>query len=476
MYLVYDAENKRMAVEKHLVGELEFYQKLSELEHPYLPKIYKAYFRDGETHILEEYIEGGSIITINADERQISKWFLELCDVLSFLHSKGIIHRDIKPSNILLGKDGHIRLIDFDAAREEKESADSDTRPLGTRGYAPPEQYGFSQTDVRADIYSLGVTLKELLGEKADKTIYRRIIKKCTEFTPKKRFTNVNALKKAWKTRQFRSLLPYILCTVLLIAVIFVYIWYQSNKAAITKARYPDEDLLFYATQGDYIIAKAEDLRQSGQQVTLDVDINEDGHIEQLQLYADINGTILADLTTGQPVTVDGVYGGAEFINYLEMDLPLPYFLSPEDWEYQIEQEDSWKTRKISDDTYIQISCLDLDPYSKNGKELLISIGNMDTYLVTGVYAYDETNPSIADYRGFMWGSTNMKQETAGSIAAELLINPYGGFNTYVYTNGKISGEFNTVDFEKYHEALNGELSLKEWHNEFSSREAIKGR
>lgn len=234
VYLVYDIENKRMAVEKHLLGELEFYKKLSQLNHPYLPKIYNVHFCNGETRILEEYIEGTSIVTIKANEKQISLWFLELCDVLSFLHSKSFIHRDIKPSNILLGKDGHIRLIDFDAAKEEKESCDRDTRPLGTRGYAPPEQYGFSQTDIRADIYSLGVTLKELLGEKADKATYIKIIRKCTEFTPNKRFTDVNALKKAWKIRHFRRLLPSILYTVVIIALISIFIR-VSTKQRVTR-------------------------------------------------------------------------------------------------------------------------------------------------------------------------------------------------------------------------------------------------
>ena len=92
----------------------------------------------------------------------------ELCEVLVFLHGYGIIHRDIKPSNLLLAPDGHIRLIDFDAAREGKPSADNDTRLLGTRGYAPPEQYGFAQTDSRADIYAAGVTMKQLLGKQAE--------------------------------------------------------------------------------------------------------------------------------------------------------------------------------------------------------------------------------------------------------------------------------------------------------------------
>ena len=58
-----------------------------------------------------------------------------------------------------------MRLIDFDASRSIKEGAGEDTKLLGTKGYAPPEQFGYGQTDARSDLYSLGVTLQELLGD-----------------------------------------------------------------------------------------------------------------------------------------------------------------------------------------------------------------------------------------------------------------------------------------------------------------------
>lgn len=127
----------------------------------------------------------------------------ELCTVLEFLHAKDIIHRHIKPSNILHAKDGHIRLIDFDAARMPKEDLEQDTRLLGTRGYAPPEQYGFAQTDARADIYSLGVTFEQLLGDKAHKPRYRRMIRKCTNLDPDKRYQSARQVKRALSFRRY---------------------------------------------------------------------------------------------------------------------------------------------------------------------------------------------------------------------------------------------------------------------------------
>lgn len=152
---------------------------------------------DESTTVIEEYIEGEIPDAGEMSDRQLRCMVRELCTVLEFLHGKGIIHRDIKPSHVLLAGDGHIRLIDFDAARMPKEDLEQDTRLLGTKGYAPPEQYGFAQTDERADIYALGVTLGQLLGEKAKKQIYKRIIRKCTRLDPDKRYQSVRQVRQA---------------------------------------------------------------------------------------------------------------------------------------------------------------------------------------------------------------------------------------------------------------------------------------
>jgi hypothetical protein len=90
-----------------------------------------------------------------------------LCDVLEYLHSQSppIIFRDMKPGNIMLTRDGRIKLIDFGIARFFRATVSHDTQLLGTPGYAPPEQYGQSQTDERSDIYSLAITIFELLTD-----------------------------------------------------------------------------------------------------------------------------------------------------------------------------------------------------------------------------------------------------------------------------------------------------------------------
>ena len=195
--LMLDTQTGGRVVRKELAGEHTAYDKLRELSHPYLPRILSVEHRQGETLVTEEYVEGAALGNISLSERALTKAFLELCQVLEFLHSHGILHRDIKPDNILLAADGHIRLIDFDAAREPKEGEEQDTRLLGTRGYAPPEQYGFAQTDARADFYALGATFRQLLGPVARKGRWRRILRKCTALDPKDRYASAGQIRRA---------------------------------------------------------------------------------------------------------------------------------------------------------------------------------------------------------------------------------------------------------------------------------------
>lgn len=197
VHLVREPGGERVCIRKVLQGRHLVYLTLRELSHPYLPKIYEVISDGDSTTVIEEYIEGQTAGSADLSEEQCRNIGKELCDVLAFIHEQGMIHRDIKPSNILLAKDGHIRLIDFDAARMPKEDAEQDTILLGTRGYAPPEQYGFAQTDERTDIYALGVTMKQLLGERAGKLRYRRILSRCTNLDPDRRYRSVRQVKNA---------------------------------------------------------------------------------------------------------------------------------------------------------------------------------------------------------------------------------------------------------------------------------------
>ena len=192
--LVRDSDTEQLYIRKTLSGKLPVYEALQECAHPYLPKIHEVQTSADKATVLEEYIDGTTLGAAELSEKRLRTAVLELCSVLIILHNKGIIHRDIKPSNIMVAPDGHIRLIDFDAARFTKRDSERDTEHLGTHGYAPPEQYGFAQTDARTDIFALGVTLEQLLGDKARKFRYRRVINKCKKLNPDKRFQSVRSV------------------------------------------------------------------------------------------------------------------------------------------------------------------------------------------------------------------------------------------------------------------------------------------
>lgn len=217
VYLVREKNGERLFIKKMLRGTHNIHAVLQSCPHPYLPKLYEVSMSDDTTTIIEEYVEGQTLENAELSESEARSVARELCVVLGFLHGKGIIHRDVKPSNIISAKDGHIRLIDFDAARMPREDAEQDTRLLGTKGYAPPEQYGFSQTDERTDIYALGVTLQQLFGEKARQQPYQRMIRKCTNLNPDKRYQSARQVKRAFSCRERYAL--YCTLAILLLAV-----------------------------------------------------------------------------------------------------------------------------------------------------------------------------------------------------------------------------------------------------------------
>lgn len=142
---------------------------MKKLDHPSLPRIVDIIESELTIFIVMDYIEGESLDKIIKEygpqsEQMVIDWAKQICDVLYYLHSQkpSIIYRDMKPANIMLKPEGNIKIIDFGIAREYKELNYADTTVLGTKGYAPPEQYN-GQTDPRSDIYSLGMTMHHLL-------------------------------------------------------------------------------------------------------------------------------------------------------------------------------------------------------------------------------------------------------------------------------------------------------------------------
>ena len=142
---------------------------MKRLDHPALPRIVDIIDNGITIYVVMDYIEGESLDKILNEygaqpEDRVIEWAKQLCDALSYLHSQKppIIYRDMKPANVMLKPEGNIKIIDFGIAREYKEQNFADTTVLGTKGYAPPEQYS-GQTDPRSDIFALGMTMHHLL-------------------------------------------------------------------------------------------------------------------------------------------------------------------------------------------------------------------------------------------------------------------------------------------------------------------------
>lgn len=142
---------------------------MKRLDHPSLPRIVDIIDNGVTIYVVMDYIEGESLDKILNEygaqpEELVIGWAKQLCDALGYLHSQKppIIYRDMKPANVMLKPEGNIKIIDFGIAREYKEQNLADTTVLGTKGYAPPEQYS-GQTDPRSDIFALGMTMHHLL-------------------------------------------------------------------------------------------------------------------------------------------------------------------------------------------------------------------------------------------------------------------------------------------------------------------------
>ena len=203
--LLQNKQNGTRFIFRHYQGSGEVYRKLLSVSCPNLPKIMEAAEQNGMVAVLEEYIQGDSLAFLLAGAcltpAEARKITFQLCNALWVLHSLGAVHRDIKPENVIV-RGSEAVLIDFDASRIFKNGTNQDTQILGTTGYAAPEQYGITQTDERADIYSLGVLLNIMLtGKHPSKELASgrlgRIVQKCTMVNPKKRYKSVLYLMEA---------------------------------------------------------------------------------------------------------------------------------------------------------------------------------------------------------------------------------------------------------------------------------------
>ena len=163
---------------QHLAAFLERFRRETDaaasLEHPNIMPVYEYGERDGLAYLVMPYISGGTLRDVMEREGQlilpkVINYMEQLAAALDFAHARGVIHRDIKPANILLTQEGRLLLTDFGLVKIVSEEGLAQVRltgagaPVGTPDYMSPEQVMGHEVDGRADLYSLGIILFQML-------------------------------------------------------------------------------------------------------------------------------------------------------------------------------------------------------------------------------------------------------------------------------------------------------------------------
>ena len=187
---------------------------MARLSHPHIVAVFDfGQTSAGHLYLAMEYVEGADLHwRTRAGEvtpERARSVIVQLCEALQYAHEHGVIHRDIKPANILITPDWQVKVVDFGLARDMTQEQNPDEPEYGTPDYTAPERFIVGQpVDHRADIYSLGVVIHEILtgktplaaGASAGQGLpegFAGVLSKCLMHDPARRYQKASEVRAA---------------------------------------------------------------------------------------------------------------------------------------------------------------------------------------------------------------------------------------------------------------------------------------
>jgi serine/threonine protein kinase len=188
---------------------------IQKIRHEHISSVYFVEQKGKEYIIVKEYVEGETLHQLVDENGPLSEeecinMVHKLLNALEYLHEfeHQLIYRDIQPKNIIIDGTGEPVLIDTESIRMYAENKSRDTVMIGTAGFIAPEQFGFNQSTIQSDIYSLGALMfyavtgrtisskNEYIANDEISKEFQRIIFKMTNFTPEKRYKSIKPIRK----------------------------------------------------------------------------------------------------------------------------------------------------------------------------------------------------------------------------------------------------------------------------------------
>lgn len=480
------------------------YQVLTQIRHPNVAIVYDYLYADGNTYVIEEFVAGKTLQELLYEkgvflEKETIRIISSVCQGLEVFHSykPPVIHNDIKTSNIMVREDGSVKLMDFDITRIYREGAEKNTRLFGTEEYASPEHYGFGQSEPSTDIYSLGVTMHEMLtGEgltNEHKMTYHgklsKIIRKCIEVDRTKRYQSALQLRRDLEKCQKRKYLWIIGACIFLLVMILA-----CAASMITPAENVvenNDEVLINPSDEEPEIAGAEEIVSTGsesdlQEVQSPVEIESKLPIKKMDAVYQITGElksmvaldngifVILEEISGQyyirtsdgvevPLDIHGNYGAKLIYDNYSKSLYLLEYESSVinvyrvNGAYELENTASLKSSQSSDKSHISCS------FFSDGRMLcntLFQIIDSNTWMVVGdapaasyvigdkMYQFDSGTFVEVDLREKVIEEYSMKEISATCFWDQVYVNGSGAYfigysdsKSYVY-------RFNGESFE----------------------------